>query len=80
MRLLTLLILLGVCSLVSSCKNSGPQVVVCIIDSEKYGMQCSDSEGNSEFIDISDANNYVCLSPNDFQMMISYLKERCRHE
>lgn len=78
MRQLTLLTLFVVCSLSLSCKNKGPDVIVCLVDSFRNELQCSDSLGNKFVIPMNEAENYVCLSPEDFQLILNYARNRCQ--
>lgn len=77
MPLKKLLLLLSVCSLVS-CKGNGPSVTICIIDSVKNELQCSTAEGVTKVLALPDAQNFVCLSPEDFNLVLNYVKNRCK--
>lgn len=78
MRLLTSLTLFAVCSLFVSCKGQGPLVTVCLLDPVANQLQCARANGSTNIIDLPDATNYVCLSPDDFQTLINYAKEKCK--
>lgn len=75
MRLVTLLLLsIGF----SGCKNEGPRVTVCLLDPYYQTLECSDADGKQSTRLIADSENYVCMSPDDFQTVVTYIKERCR--
>lgn len=60
------------------CRGEGPDVIVCLIDSVNNSLQCSDSLGNVTELQLGEANNYVCLSPDDFELLLNYAKKKCR--
>ena len=72
------LLLFASCSLLSSCRGDGPSVTVCLVDPVNNSLQCSDSDGNVTELQLRDAENYVCLSPTDFELVLNYAKKRCR--
>jgi hypothetical protein len=61
-----------------SCRGEGPAVTVCLIDSVNNSLQCSDADGNVTELPVADAGNYVCLSPDDFEILLNYAKKRCQ--
>lgn len=74
MRLALLLISLSV---FSACAG-GPKVTVCVVDANGNTLECSPPEGEAFSKPIPDADNYLCLSPDDAQTVLTYLKSRCR--
>lgn len=68
--------LLTFLALFAGCK-SGPRVHVCLLDPAENGLQCSDPVGNGYFLPVMAAPNYVCLPPQDFQLVLNYAKRRC---
>lgn len=61
-----------------ACK-SGPDVTLCVIDSQSLLMICSDSEKNQKMVrlDGPEADNYVCMSPDDFSIFLEWAERRC---
>lgn len=77
MQLVRLAILLSVCSL-WSCKND-LDVYTCLVDAANNGLDCVNAKTNHEmFVPLPDADNYICMSPDDFETMINYVKLKCR--
>lgn len=74
MRRVLLLSLFGLLSL--SCGGSGPVVSPCIIEGNATGkMVCVDGyTDQSYFKTIDEAQNYVCLSPSDFEKILRSLR------
>jgi len=56
---------------------SGLKVTVCVIDAQGNLLQCSPPGEASYSIPIQQADNYVCLSPDDTQTLLNYLKAKC---
>lgn len=57
-----------------------PDVAVCVSDPESGGYQCS-FKGKSSFLKYQDSANYTCLSPDDLDLLTSYIKrklEKCK--
>jgi hypothetical protein len=50
---------------------------VCVVDSANNSLQCSPFKGESFTLPVSEADNYVCLSPDDAETLLVYLKEQC---
>jgi hypothetical protein len=71
-----LLLLVGCLVSFASCKN-GPNLTVCIVDALHEDLVCADSRGNQTIIAISEADNYVALSPDDFKRLMDWAKLRC---
>jgi len=69
--------LFAVCSLLLSCRGAGPAVTICLIDSDLQELQCGRPDGSSFVLPLDQANNYACLSNNDFQTLVTYIKEKC---
>lgn len=60
-----------------SCKTAGPALTVCLIDSERGELQCGKPDGSGFTLPLNGANNYVCMSPDDFQTLVTFIKEKC---
>lgn len=77
MPLLKLLLLLSAFSL-ASCRGNGPDLTVCLLDPERQELQCATADGVVTTLPLPDATNYVCLSPNEFETLLNYMKKKCR--
>lgn len=91
MRLALWFTLFATCSTLTACK-SGPRVTLCIVDAENSGLVCVDPDENATFHELSchrpdgtlqvpgleTFNNYVCVSPNDFQALLHACKQGVR--
>lgn len=73
----SLLLLLGSSLILIGCKHDGPKVTVCLLDPYYQTLECSDPEGNESSRLIVDSENFVCMSPDDFQTVLTFMKERC---
>ena len=78
MQLKRLLVLSVAFSVLASCGGKGPKVTVCLLDPERQELQCSDADGNESVVLVSQATNYVCLSPTDAQKVVDYAKASCK--
>jgi hypothetical protein len=81
MPLCKYLSLFVVCSLVvSGCKKDGPEVTVCFLDVNAQTLECGRADGSKfslPFSDIPPETNYACLTVDDWQALVTYVKERC---
>lgn len=82
MPLYKLVSLFVVCSLVvSGCKKDGPEVTVCFLDVNAQTLECGKADGSKfslPFADIPASTNYACLTVDDWQALLTYVKERCQ--
>ncbi len=58
-----------------SCKE-GPRVDICLVDSTRNQMACSDRKKNPYVLPIKDADNMVCTYPEDLKTLLEYCKIR----
>lgn len=72
-RLLLLLMLLG---LFAGCKH-GPELTICLINSKDNALECSDASGKAFTLPLPDADNYVCMSPEEFKTLLDWMRSRC---
>jgi hypothetical protein len=63
------------CVLLSSCEN-GPRVTICLVDSERQALQCSDPDGRTFQLPLKEGDNYVCLPPHDAEKLLRMFKEQ----
>ena len=40
-------------------------VPVCVVDVESNRLWCSDKDNQSYFVELKDADNFLCVAPND---------------
>lgn len=73
MSLKAWLILSIACSFIIGCK-SGPAISYCIMDSANLMLRCSDSKQVAFDLTVAQADNYGCMSPDDWQILLSWLK------
>lgn len=59
----------------SSCAR--PQVTICVLDNNNQALQCADPEGQKFTLPMSQADNYVCISPDDTKQLLDWVKARC---
>ena len=57
----------------SGCKN-GPVVSYCVVDAPNLMLRCSDPKQVPFDLTIAAADNYGCMSPDDWQVLLSWLK------
>lgn len=57
----------------ASCKH-GPEVVVCVVDAERMGLQCVRPDETAFFLPLLDAENFVCFSPRDTERLLKACK------
>ena len=72
MRLKLLVSLLAVCS---ACAR--PQVTVCVLDNANQALQCAKPDGETFTLPMPQADNYVCMSPDDTKQLLDWIKVRC---
>lgn len=71
-------LLLGVClALLTGCKG-GPQITLCLLDAVSDTLECADPKQNVTTIPIGQADNYVCMSPDDMEKLLQWMELRCR--
>jgi len=73
MRLVLWFALFALFTSAASCKK-GPEVVVCIIDPERMGLQCVRPDETAFFLPLVDAENFVCFSPRDLERILKACK------
>lgn len=66
------LILLVAFSL-AGCKT-GPKVSYCVVDAANSMLRCSDPNKVAFDLTLAQADNYGCMSPDDWQLLLSWLK------
>lgn len=71
-----LLLLLTLPGLFAGCKQ-GPPLTVCLINAADRTLECSTAEGKSYTLLLGEADNYVCMSPEDFKTLLDWMKQRC---
>lgn len=76
LRLLSLLLFVSFS--LAGCRGEGPEVTVCLLDPVNNSLQCGKADGTQFSLPIVDGENYVCLSPDDFELLLNYAKKRCR--
>lgn len=59
----------------NACSNL--KITVCVIDAANRQLQCSPASGSAFTVPLEQADNYVCMSPNDAETLFNYLKTRC---
>lgn len=59
----------------SSC--AGPKVTVCVLDPVNQALQCARPDDSRFTLLLPQAENYVCLSPDDLKVLLDYAKTRC---
>lgn len=69
-------LLLALC-LISSSACSNLRVTVCVIDAANKQLQCAPAGEKAYSLPVEQADNYVCLSPDDTQTLLNYLKAKC---
>lgn len=52
-----------------SCRH-GVDVTVCVLDPEANGLECSSSGGPAFFLPLPEAQNFVCMSPDDTEKVL----------
>jgi hypothetical protein len=60
----------------TSCAH-GPTVDTCLSDPASQGMQCVDKQGQGYFKAYGETENFVCLPPDDFKILLQYYHNRC---
>lgn len=66
-------------ALCTSCKN-GPEVVVCVVDAERSGLQCVRPDDTAFFLPLFDADNFVCFAPRDLERLLKACKSATAQE
>ena len=56
---------------------STPPVTVCIVDNANQALQCTKPNGEAFTLPLPQADNYVCMSPEDTEALLNYIKARC---
>ena len=54
-----------------------PQVTVCVLDNANQALQCAKPDGATFTLPLPDADNYVCISPDDTKQLLDWVKARC---
>lgn len=81
MQQLKLVSLFAVCSLLSACKGSGPQITVCILDPVAQTLECGRPDDTKFTLALSELNPespYACMLTEDLQTLVAYVKEKCK--
>lgn len=60
------------------CKHA-PLLTVCLINAEQNTLECSDANNQAFTLPIESADNYVCMSPEDFKTLLDYAKSKCQN-
>jgi hypothetical protein len=61
----------------TGCKG-GPQVTVCLIDYANNSLECARPDQSTFTLPVDQANNYACMSPDDFERLLQWIKLSCR--
>lgn len=64
-------------SLISSCAH-GPKLDVCLSDPAKAQFDCIDKQKKAYVVPFEKTDNYVCMPPNDYEILLDYLKTQCK--
>lgn len=48
-----------------------PVVSVCVVSNASNGLVCSDKEGKTSFLKMPEAENFMCLSPKDAEILLT---------
>ena len=62
--------------LFAGCKQ-GPSLTICLLDPQNGALECNDPEGNAFTLRLIQAENYVCMAPEDFKTLLAWMKQRC---
>lgn len=76
LKLLPLLFLLvGISSLILACGTKAPPVTWCVFDDQLEVFQCVDPDGKQTQVSLRDGRKYVCESPKDAQVLLTYVHQ-----
>lgn len=67
--------ILSVVFLLSGCKD-GPRVSFCVLDAPNGMLRCADPDQNPFDIPISEADNYGCMKPDDWERLLKDLVKK----
>lgn len=73
-----LFLLIASSSFLGGCIEPRKDLTICVIDSYTMEMHCSDPRGVIKSIRLVDADNYVCMAPDDFDELVKILSKKCR--
>lgn len=62
--------------LFAGCKQ-GPSLTVCLLNPANQSLECADPEGRNFTLRLIQADNYVCMAPEDFKTLLAWMKQRC---
>lgn len=62
----------------TGCRDSGPSVTICILDPERNALQCGLADGETYELPVELARDYACLSLSDLEVLLNYVKQRCK--
>lgn len=54
-----------------------PQVTVCVVDYANQALQCARPDDTTFTLPLPQADNYVCMSPSDTELLLNWVKARC---
>ena len=57
----------------TSCKTLRPTFEVCVNDVPRFQFVCTKPEGGIRYRTYDETNNWIAISPDDFEMMIDNL-------
>lgn len=69
-------LLLTLLALSAGCKQ-GPSLTVCLLNPQDQSLECADPEGQTFTLRLIQADNYVCMAPQDFKTLLDWMKQRC---
>ncbi len=58
----------------SGCRTSAPEITVCIVDPARNALQCGLADGTTFEVPFQDATHYACISFDDMQVLLNYVK------
>lgn len=76
-KIARLLLAISLASL-TACEKGGPRVTLCLVDAVAGTMECADPDKNTFTIPIGQADNYVCMSPNDMETLLEWMALKCK--
>ncbi len=61
----------------SACAQPQVQVTVCVLNNLNQTLECAKPDGSTLTLPLLDADNYVCMSPDDTKQLFDWVKTRC---
>lgn len=55
-----------------------PQITVCVLDHANQALQCARPDDSTFTLPLPQADNYVCMSPDDTKLLFDWVKARCQ--